>query len=65
MTSDKMLPDPNVRPDPDYVPAWAAPVPAADDGRAEFTVPPGTDSPNAPLSPLRRMRSGETGERVN
>ncbi len=61
----KWLPDPSIRPDPEYTPEWAAPRPeCTDDDGAEFTLPPGTHSPDAPLSPLARMRRGETGERV-
>jgi redox-sensitive bicupin YhaK (pirin superfamily) len=61
----KMLPDPNTRPDPNYRPEWAAPLPSGtDDEGAEFSLPPGKDSRDAPLSPLRRMRRGETGGRV-
>lgn len=61
---DKWLPDPNTRPDPEYIPEWAGPPPTPDDEGAEFSLPPGTYSPDAPLSPVQRMRRGETGERV-
>lgn len=64
MKERKWLPDPYTRPDPDYLPEWAPDRPSSSKDEGEFSVGSDTDHPNAPLSPLAKMRLGDTGRRV-
>lgn len=50
--------------DPFELPSWSEPLPSGDDEGAEFTLPPGVVGPDAPLSPIERMRRGDTDPRV-